>query len=501
MIACVNFINLTTAQAINRAREVGVRKVLGSNRSQLIFQFLGETGILTTLALLISVIVVIGSLPVINGLLEIKLTAFDLYNSSFIQFMLGALIAVTVLSGFYPAIVLSGFKSAVVLKNLVAAGNGKGISLRRGLVVFQFVIAQVLIIGTLVVISQMNYFRSADMGFNKTAVINAVFPKDSLSRTKVDLLANDLTKLKGVKMLSFSLFTPTNEGGWATSLNKPTNHSNAEDMVVQMKPADTNFFRLYDLKLVAGRVYFPSDTMKEFVVNEKIVSKLGYKTAAEAVGQTIVVSGVSGPITGVVKDFHVKSLRDPIEAVVLTGLKDSYRMVNLKIDPRESKSVIAAMQDIWKTHFPNFVFEYNFLDDSIANFYKQEEQLSQLYKIFAVLAIFISCLGLYGLISFMAVQRRKEIGIRKILGAPVGNIVLMLSKEFTVLIIIAFLIAAPIAWYYMHQWLQQYTFRISIAWWYFGLTILGSLIIAWMTVGYTAVKAALANPVKSIRTE
>lgn len=501
VIACVNFINLTTAQAINRAREVGVRKVLGSNRSQLIFQFLGETGIITTLALIASVMVVIGALPFVNGLLDIKLTAFNLYNSSFIFFMLGALVAVTILSGFYPALVLSGFKSAIVLKSLVATGSGKGISLRRGLVVFQFVIAQVLIIGTLVVISQMNYFRNADMGFNRKAVINAAFPTDSLSRTKVDLLQNDLRKLKGVEALSFSLFTPTHADGWATDLDKPFTQSKSPAMIVQMKPADTSFFSLYDLKLVAGRIYFPSDTMREFVVNEKVVRSLGYKTPAEAVGQTVSVSGVKGPIVGVVKDFNVKSLREPIEAVVLTAFKNSYRLANLKIDPRESKAVIAGMQGIWKTHFPAFVFEYEFLDDSIANFYQQEEQLSQLYKIFAVLAIFISCLGLYGLIAFMAVQRRKEIGIRKILGAPVKDIVMMLSKEFTILIMIAFVIAAPIAWYYMHEWLQQYTFRIKMGWLYFGATIVCSLVIAWMTVGYTAVKAALANPVKALRTE
>lgn len=500
VIACVNFINLTTAQAINRAREVGVRKVLGSSRSQLIFQFLGETGIMTTLSLATSVILVICSLPFINGLLDIQLAAFNLYNTSFILFMFGALVAVTVLSGFYPALVLSGFKSAIVLKSLVAVGSGKSISLRRGLVVFQFVIAQVLIIGTLVVISQMDYFRNADMGFNRQAVINASFPTDSLSRTKIDLLENDLKKLRGVTALSFSLFSPANEGGWATSLNRPANHAN-EDMVVQMKPADTNFFDLYNLRLVAGRKYFPSDTMREFVVNEKVVSKLGYKTPDQAIGNMIVVAGKPGPIVGVVKDFHVSSLRDPIDAVVLTGFKNAYRLANVKIDPGESKAVIAGMQDIWHNHFPDFVFEYNFLDQAIANYYQQEAQLTQLYKIFSILAIFISCLGLYGLISFMAVQRRKEIGIRKILGAPVRDIVLMLSKEFTVLILIAFVIAAPIAWYYMHEWLQQYTFRIKITWLYFGATILCSLIIAWMTVGYTAVKAALANPVKSLRTE
>jgi ABC-type antimicrobial peptide transport system permease subunit len=204
---------------------------------------------------------------------------------------------------------------------------------------------------------------------------------------------------------------------------------------------------------------------------------------------------------GVVKDFHVNSLRDPIDPVVLTTMKDEYGMVNVRINFKEAKAVIPAMENLWNKNFPDYVFEYGFLDRTIADYYKQENQISQLYKIFSGIAIFISCLGLYGLISFMAIRRKKEIGIRKVLGAPISDVVMMLSKEFTILIILAFAIASPIAWYFMHQWLQQYTYRILIGIWFFAATILGSLVIAWLTVGYTAIKAAVANPVKSLRTE
>lgn len=502
VIACVNFINLTTAQAINRSREVGVRKVLGCSRRQLIFQFLGETAISTLIALICAVILVFICLPSLNSLLEVHISIAALYKARFILFMGGALVLVTLLSGFYPALVLSNFKPVKVLKAAVSANSIKGISFRRALVVFQFVIAQALIIGTLVVASQMDYFRNADMGFSKDAVINAGFPGDSLSRTKTDLLQNELNKIPGVREVSFSTFAPSEGGGWYTDLRTTANLTgNQPDMVVCMKPADTSYFRLYGLPLVAGRIYFLSDTMREFVVNETIVKNLGIKNPQAAIGKLINVNGKTCPIVGVVKDFHIYSLRDPIGPVVMTTMKPQYRLANIKINMSQTKKVIASLQNTWNKYFPDYVFEYNFLDQSIADYYKQEAQLSVLYKIFSGIAIFISCLGLYGLISFMALQRRKEIGIRKVLGAPVRNIVIILSKEFTLLIAIAFLVAAPIAWFFMHQWLQQYTYRIIMSAGIFIATIVLSLLIAWLTVGYTAIKAAMANPVDSLRTE
>ncbi|HEX5153750.1 MAG TPA: ABC transporter permease [Parafilimonas sp.] len=500
VIACVNFINITTAQAIDRAREVGVRKVLGSSRKQLIWQFLGETGITTFCALTGAVIMGIFCLPAVNSLLDIHLATTDLFNAQFILFIILSLVVVTFLSGFYPALILSGFKSINVLKSTFTVNN-KGISLRRALVVFQFVIAQALIIGTLIVASQMNYFHNADMGFNKNAIINANIPGDSLSQTKADVLYNELSKLNGVQRVSFSAFAPAAGGGWYTDLINGNDQKESPHMIVSMKPADTGYFDLYNLKLVAGRVYFPSDTMREFVVNETITKNLGYQDPHSAIGKMINVNGKRLPIVGVVKNFHAYSLRDSIGPVILTTIRNAYGLANIKIDMNKAKPTIASIQNIYSKLFPDFIFEYNFLDQTIADYYKQENELSVLYKIFSGIAIFISCLGLYGLISFMAIQRRKEIGIRKVLGAPVRDIVIMLSKEFTILIAIAFLIASPIAWYFMHQWLQQYTYRIAMGVWFFVATILCALIIAWITVGYTAIKAAIANPVVALRSE
>lgn len=501
VIACINFINITTARAMNRAREVGVRKVLGSSKKQLMLQFLGETCVTTLFALAGSLLIVLLFIPFLNSLLGFHLTAASLLNQPFLLSLLISFFIVSFLSGFYPALVLSGFQPIHVLKSALVV-NIKGISLRRVLVVFQFVIAQALIIGTLIVASQMDYFKNADMGFNKLGVINASFPTDSLSRTKIDMLKYEVSKIDGIKQVSLSVFTPAGGGDWATDLRTAGNNSKTNpNMIVQMKPADTAFFSLYDLKLVAGRAYFPSDTMREFVVNETVVRSLGIKDPEKAIGKNIQVAGKYGEIVGVVRDYHTFSLRDAIAPTVMTTLKNNYSVANIKIDMQKAQQVVAAMQAIWQQHFPNFVFEYQFLDQTLENYYQQENQMATLYKIFSAIAIFISCLGLYGLISFIAVQRKKEIGIRKVLGAPAGNIVVMLSKEFTILIGIAFIIATPAAWYFMHEWLQQYTYRITVGPGIFIATVIGSLMIAWFTVGYTTIKAAMANPVKSLRTE
>lgn len=501
VIACVNFINLTTAQAINRGKEVGVRKVLGGSRPQLMMQFFGETGITCLLALIAATGITVICIPYINDLLDIHIATAVLYSHNVLLFMLLALVLVTAFSGFYPALVLSGFNSVTVLKGSSSGSERqKGISFRRGLVVFQFVIAQTLIIATLIVASQMNYFRMADLGFNKDAVINAGFPNDSIGSQKMEVLRNDLLKLPGVRGFSFSMASPAG-GGYYTDLRKRENHAKEPDMVTNFNAADTSFFALYHLQLAAGRIYHPSDSMQEFVVNETVVKKLGLPNAQAAIGKMINISGKVLPIVGVLKDYHVNSLRDPMVPVAMTTMKSGYGMVSLKINLGNATTIIPAMSNIWNQYFPDYIFGYQFLDQSITNAYQQENQLALLYKIFSGIAIFISCLGLYGLISFMAVQRKKEIGIRKVLGAPVIDILIMLSKEFTILITIAFLIATPVAWYFMNEWLNHYAYRIMIGLWFFAATIGGSLIIAWITVGYTAIKAALANPIKSLRTE
>jgi putative ABC transport system permease protein len=499
-MACINFINLTTAQAVNRAREVGVRKVLGSSRRQLVLQFLGETGITTLLALAGAIVVVRFCIPLMNSLLDIHLSGSVLYSYTVLGYMFGTVVLVTFLSGFYPALVLSGFRSSVVLKGSAGVDRQKGLSFRRGLVVFQFMIAQMLVIATMVVAAQMDYFRNADMGFRKDAVINAEFVNDSLGYTRMDALKAELLKITGIEKVSFSGGAPT-DGGNYSDIFSSENHTRDANMIAKIMPVDPEYFSLYELPLVAGRVYYPSDTIREYVVNQTVVRRLGIQKDEAAIGKMIRINGRTCPIVGVVKDFHINSLRDPIAPVAMTTQKRRYGIVGLKIDIRQTKSIAAKMSALWNNYFPDFTFEYSFLDQTVADFYRQENQLSTLYTIFSAIAIFISCLGLYGLVSFMAVQRRKEIGIRKVLGASVRSIVVIMSGEFTMLVGIAFLIAAPIAWYFMRQWLQQYTYRIALGADFFLVTIIASASIAWLTVGYTAIRAALVNPVNSLRTE
>jgi ABC-type antimicrobial peptide transport system permease subunit len=499
VIACVNFINLSTAQAVNRAREVGVRKVLGSNRRQLILQFLGEAAFVSCFALFIALAAALLAIPAINNLLDIHLAASALYKGNMILFLVSALAAVILLAGFYPAFLLSGFNPARVLKSAVAAQRG-GISLRRGLVVFQFFTAQALILVTLVMASQMSYVNTADMGFNKEAILNAQLPQDSVGLANQPVLRDELMKIPGIEKVSFGTGAPIG-GRWFIDLRTPDHVGKAPNMIVAYKMADTGFFNLFHLQFIAGRPYVNSDTSREFVVTENVTRNLGYRDPALAIGKRIIVNGLNRPIVGVVKDFHTASLRFSMVPVVMTTSEREYGMVSIKLNLAQAQPAIAAMEKLWGKYYPDFAFTNSFLDQDIAAYYRQETQLAQLYKLFAAVAVFISCLGLYGLVTFMAVQRKKEIGVRKVLGAPVSAILILLSREFTLLIGIAFLIAAPVAWYFMHNWLQQYAYHITLGPELFAITIIGSIMIAWATVGYTAVKAALANPVKSLRSE
>jgi putative ABC transport system permease protein len=500
VIACVNFINLSTAQAVNRSKEVGVRKVLGSSRRQLAFQFLGETALLTIFAVIMSLIIARLFLPFLNQLLELQLT-ISLANPVLIGFLGLLTILVTFLSGTYPALILSGFNPITALKSRISVAKAGGLSLRRVLVILQFSIAQALVIGMLIVVSQMNYFRHATLGFNKTAIVNVDIPFDSVSRSRVDHLRNSLLENPAIKDVSLSFASPSSDNGWNTDL-KFDHSTKKTEFGADLKWADTSYFRLYGLRFIAGRPYYHSDTIREFVVNETFLQKLGIRHPQDAIGKEINLwDQTKANIVGVVKDFNVRSLQRPITPVIMSTWKALYQTINIQITSGSEQAALPFIQQQWTRAFPDYVYHYQFLDDTIAGFYKHEAQLSQLYKIFAAIALFISCLGLYGLVAFMAVQRTREMGIRKVLGASARNIIYLLSKEFTVLIIIAFALAAPIAYYIMHKWLMNYHYRITPGLTIFALAIGGSIIIAWITVGHRAIRAALANPIQSLRSE
>lgn len=503
IIACVNFINLATAQAVNRSKEVGIRKVLGSNRYQLLLQFISETLIITLFAVIFASIISWLTLPLLNNLLEIQLSGGFLADPLVISFLATVLTGVTLLAGFYPALVLSGFNPIEALKNKIKAGSSSGISLRRVLVVTQFCIAQFLVIGTLVLIYQMNYFKNKSLGFNKDAVITVPVPADSISRTRINALKDELLQQPGIKDISVSLYGPADNGGWFSDF-RVDNAAKPVDFNASLKWADPEYFKLYGMQFVAGGPYAKTDTISGYVVNETLIHKLGITDPRQAIGKYIMLwddQKKKAQITGVVKDFHSESLRYAIPPVLMAPWKIYYQKLNIKVQPTNLSQTLASVAGLWNKTYPEGVYEYQFLDKTVADFYKNEDQLSTLYKVFAGIAIFISCLGLYGLVSFMALQRIKEVGIRKTLGASVGNIVYLFSKEFTVLIVVAFVISAPLGYYFMDQWLQDFTYKITIGPEIFIVAILTSVAIAWASVGYKAIKASLADPTKSLRSE
>jgi len=499
IMASINFVNLSTAQAVGRSREVGVRKVLGSSRVQLFRQMMGETGLIVLLSVIIALIIAYLALPFVKNFVSIN-EPLSLINVSSLIFLAVVLIAVTFLSGFYPSLILSGFKPALALKNKITSANVGGISLRRGLVVLQFGISQVLIIGTIIAVSQMNYVKNADIGFNKDAVFIMNSNTDSALLARHPAFKAALLQLPGVKSVSFNSDVPSSDNN--SSYNFAFDMKPDADFNVFVKFADEDYFKTFGLVMIAGRGISKSDTMQEAVINETLLHRLGLKSAGEAIGKSIRLGSQPWlPVVGVVKDFKTNSLRETIKPLMISSINEFYTVTAVKLHAADMAKAQAAVQKTWDKFYPEYANTSLFMNESLDNFYKQENQLSGLYKIFAGLAIFISCLGLYGLVSFLAVQKTKEVGIRKVLGASISNIVYLFSKEFTILITVAFAIAAPVAWYVMSDWLNNFEYKIPIGAGVFLLAMMISLFIAWITVGYKAIKAALANPVKSIRSE
>jgi len=500
VIACINFVNLATAQAINRAKEAGVRKVLGSNRGQLIWQFLGETFIIVLMAVLAAMLLVQLVLPFIQPISNLP-ESFKLYAAPhLLVFLLGIILIVTFLSGLYPALVLSGFQPVQALKSKMTIQTLGGISLRKSLVVLQFSVSQILIIATLIAISQMNFVRQKDLGFNKDAVMLVEIPDDSLAKTKIQILKNQFAAVPGVEKVSFNSAAPISGSNSNTNF-KFTSTTKDEDFPLNVKAGDGDYFSTFKLRLLAGRPYVQTDIVREVVINQTLLEKVGVKNPQEAIGKIIEFYGRKYPVVGVTADFHHTSLRQPMVPIALMSSKNMYHQVALKVAPNHLPAIKSEVEKIWSAAFPDYVYEATFLDERIAEFYEDDAKLSQLFKIFAGIAIFIGCLGLYGLVSFVAVQKTKEIGIRKVLGASLTNIVSLLSKEFVKLVLLANIIAWPLAWWAMQKWLQDFTFRIQIGWWMFAVAGFSALIIAFITVSVQAVKAGLANPVKALRSE
>ncbi|RYU91252.1 FtsX-like permease family protein [Mucilaginibacter terrigena] len=501
IIACVNFVNLATAQAVNRAKEVGVRKVLGGNRGQLQMQFLTETLVIVLLALILSAGISMLAIPMVGKIMDLSLSAGMLLQFNVAAFVAILTIAVTLIAGFYPSIVLSGFNPINALKSKVAFKSGRGVSLRHALVIFQFIIAQGLIICTVIIVKQMNYFTHESMGFTKDAIVNVPFPADSAGISKLEYLKKQLTDIHGVEQVSFSSNIPAGEDANWTMFTYE-NAVKQVDFYSIIKMADEQYIPTYKLQLAAGRNFAASDTIREFLVNEALTQKLGIVNPKDALNKQIALGTFAkGRIVGVLKNYHNRSFKDDYAPLLISTLKRQYEITNIKLSSANMSSSLKGIEKLWNEVYPDYAFEYEFLDERIAGFYKQENQLSKIYECFAAVAILLSCLGLYGLASFMTVQRIKEVGIRKVLGSSVSGIVYLFSKEFVVMILIGFIIATPITWYVMGKWLQDYTYRIQMHWGIFVLAGGIAICIALATVSFQLIKAALVNPVKSLRSE
>jgi putative ABC transport system permease protein len=501
VMAGINFVNLATAQAVSRSKEVGVRKVLGGLRVQLIGQFMAETTLIVVISVLVAVGIAETAMPYLREITNVPEDFRLLQHPAVILFLLLLIGVVSMLAGFYPALVLSGFEPVRALKNKITAQTIGGIPLRRSLVVFQFAISQVLIIGTLVAVSQMDFVRDIELGFSKEAVYVVPVSSDSLSQTKFRTFKNRLLQNPAVASVSLANDPPSSENFWFRNFYFD-NSTESPDFSTYVKYADADYFQTYGLTFVAGAPYPESDTTRGFVVNETLLKKLGITDYPSAIGKPLRLGGEAWkPITGVVRDFIAGSVRDEMRPVVIASARPHYYQAGIKIHPQHLQKTVNEIQALWEDTFPDYVYEGHFLDESIARFYEQENKLAQTYKIFAALAIFISCLGLYGLVSFMAVQKTKEIGIRKVLGASVGSIVLLLSREFLLLITLAFAIAAPVAYYLVNRWLENFQYQIPLGVGVFALAIAVSVAVAWITISYRAIRAAIANPVESLRSE
>ncbi len=498
LTACVNFINLSTAQALNRSREIGVRKVLGSLRSHLFLQFMAETALICFIAGMAGLGLAKLALPWLNDLLRSQLSIAPLQHWQLPVFLVGLMIAVLFLSGAYPGLILAKFRPVVALKGKLSQKDIGGFSLRRGLVVSQFAISQMLLIGMIVIAGQLHYSNTADLGFNKDAIV--LLPVPVSDQVKMNTLRSEFTAIAGVENVSFSFEAPASEAQHFTDVqydNRPKN----EPWDTNLKDADDQYIRLYGLKLAAGRNFFPGDTARDILVNETFVKKLGLRSPNDVIGKKAVVGGFTGTIAGVVKDFHNGSLHNAIAPVAIIGNYKNFRNCSVKINLAQAKPTLAALNKIWNTTYPDYVYAYHFLDERIAGFYRLDNIMLQLVEGFAGIAILIGCLGLYALVSFMALKKTKEVGVRKVLGAGVHNILWLFGREFTLLLLLAFAIAAPIAWYAMHKWLQDFAYRIPISPWIFLLAMAGTFVIAALTVSYQSLKSAFANPVKSLRSE
>ncbi|MBD1384989.1 ABC transporter permease [Mucilaginibacter rigui] len=510
VLGCINFINLTTAQASQRAKEIGIRKTMGSKRSQLIIQFLSETFLITLFAVIISIALAPVILKLFADFVPQGISANVFKQPGLIIFLIVLTIGVSILSGFYPALVLSGYKPVSVLKNQASNNNSKTRNawLRKSLTVTQFVIAQFFIMATILVSKQIYYALHKDLGFKKDAIVNISTPYKSINTNKQQVFMNKLIAIPQIELISVGGAAPSSNNTNSTTVTY-TDGKKEIKTDLQQKFADENYLKVYKIKLLAGRNLMQADTSGNIVINNTYAKVLGFRTPDKALGKLLDYNGKKREIVGVTVDFYQKSLHSPIKPLAIlmpVHNKWNNRTFHIAFKPQtaggnEWKTGISSMEKIWKEIYPDDDFEYAFYDESIAKFYNAEQHTSTLLTWATGLSILISCLGLLGLAIYTTGQRTKEIGVRKVLGATVTQIVTLLSTELMWLIGLAFVLVTPLAYYAMQKWMENFADRTTISWWIFALSGVGMLLLALVTLSFQTVKAAVANPVSSLRSE
>ena len=509
LIACFNFVNLATSRSLQRAKEVGVRKAIGAGRGQLIVQFIGETVLFAGISMVLAITATWLLLPSLN-MFTGKDMVFDLFTNPLVAALIVSLtLVVGIAAGFYPALILSGFQPVKVLKGAVVSDAlpGRTPWLRHGLVVIQFSLSILLIVSALVVIRQVSYLHNKDLGFRKEQTLFFPLRGNSLQKNYTSF-KNELLQYAGVASVSIGYgFPGDNFGdGPITVKEKPElKPTRATQLMV-----DEDYIKTLGLSMLAGRDFSQEHQSDEsaYIINETAVKDLGLGTPQEALGKTLSWptwrkpdSLKTGPIIGVVKDFHYKSLHELVEPAVLHIYPQAYSKVAVKLSGDKLETRIAGIQRIWNKFSPDYPMEYNFLDESFQKMYKAEDKLKTLLTFFTGITILVACLGLLGLAAYAAERRKKELGIRKVLGATVQGLVVLLSKDFIKLVMIALVVASPVAWYFMNKWLESFAYRIAITWWMFAAAAVLAVLLALLTVSFQAIKAALSNPVQNLRAE
>ncbi|CAN5479750.1 ABC transporter permease [soil metagenome] len=500
--ACINFINIATAHALKRAKEVGVRKAMGSTRGQLIGQFMTETTLITLAAVVVGMLLAQLGLPALNNalsMLNADLSILDLFLPRSLLWFAGLIVGVIALAGLYPTLVLTRFKPVTALHGQMTTQQVGGLRVRRGLVITQFFITQLFCIGVIVMMAQVRHMQQADLGFQKEAILTVPVPTDN--PIKQQTLRDRMRQVPGVEQVALGAEPPASFRRNPIPFTFDT-HTAPEKFPTSVKIGDTNYLSLFGIKLLAGRNFRNNDTTNaEALINETMVKQLGLRSAAEALGKRLNIWGSDKTIVGVVNNFYSGELKMGLQPIALLNMHRENNMAALRINPANVPTTQKAIESAWNELFPERVFNATFVDELLKNFYVTERILLALAQVFSVIAILIGCLGLYGLVLFMAEAKQKEIGVRKVMGASTNQLLWLFGREFGWLLAIGFTLAAPVGWFVMNNWLKSYAYRINLGWWVFAVTLSLVTIITLLTVSFQAMKAALTNPAKSLRTE